>query len=186
VISLLARTPARGDFVASTCPLCRDDIRSQELRSGTCGHCPACETRYHRECFAEFGGCATLGCTAYRQPMARPRAHLEAQVASESCASCREGASRGHLWACPACQTAIHVDCFARRGCAAEGCTNQGAPSALLERAREGAQPFANGVNLFLLLLVPLACVAFGLPLVVALASFILGALEVAGKSERA
>ncbi len=67
MISLLSQRTARE--TTSRCPLCRDDLQSEELRRGACGHCPSCETRYHRECFAEFGGCSTLGCPSYRQPI---------------------------------------------------------------------------------------------------------------------
>ncbi|MCO5171626.1 MAG: hypothetical protein M9894_35430 [Planctomycetes bacterium] len=38
-----------------TCPWCRD-----ELAGGP--RCPACAVRYHAECAATFGRCATLGC----------------------------------------------------------------------------------------------------------------------------
>tara|TARA_R110002072_G_scaffold87047_1_gene196431 strand:+ start:821 stop:1516 length:696 start_codon:yes stop_codon:yes gene_type:complete len=41
------------------CPLCHDEVGSLK-----CGHCPDCLTVYHRTCYAELGGCATLGCSA--------------------------------------------------------------------------------------------------------------------------
>ena len=40
-----------------SCPLCREQI--QRLSNVACS---GCETRYHRACWQEFAGCATLGC----------------------------------------------------------------------------------------------------------------------------
>lgn len=92
------------------CPLCREAL-AVEVR----GHCPACKTAYHRACFAEFGGCSTLGCAAYRQPMkgAGPRP-------TRACAACWEEDS--NLSACPECEIPIHADCLDQEGCGTEGC----------------------------------------------------------------
>ena len=95
------------------CPLCRETL-TVEAR----GHCPACKTTYHRACFAEFGGCSTLGCAAYRQPMkgAGPRP-------ARACAACWEEDSS--VSACPECETPIHPDCLDQEGCGTEGCQLQ-------------------------------------------------------------
>lgn len=55
-VVLRARTRER------VCPLCHDAVGGLQ-----CGHCPECLTTYHRTCFSELGGCATLGCPAKGQ-----------------------------------------------------------------------------------------------------------------------
>ena len=53
---------AIAKHVSAVCPFCRDDLLDDE----DLHVCPACKTKYHQECFDEFGTkCATLGCRGY-------------------------------------------------------------------------------------------------------------------------
>lgn len=57
---------------ARNCPYCRAALLPEEAVTG----CRGCDARYHTECWAELGGCATLGCLPRGDPhvSARPRA----------------------------------------------------------------------------------------------------------------
>jgi ubiquitin-protein ligase len=52
----LAAAPAAD---ASVCSICQSPVQAQEPTS----NCPACQTRYHADCWQENGGCAVYGCT---------------------------------------------------------------------------------------------------------------------------
>jgi hypothetical protein len=55
------------------CPLCR-----QALGHGDLIDCPGCGVGYHRQCFEELGGCATLGCLDKGRSHTLPEAAPEA------------------------------------------------------------------------------------------------------------
>jgi len=117
VIRVIKAKLARGaQRTGSVCPLCREAL-SAEAR----GHCPSCRTPYHRACFAEFGGCATLGCASYRQPMKGAIPHRPL-----ACAACWEETT--DLRTCPECETPIHAHCLAEEGCGTRGCARERPP----------------------------------------------------------
>jgi hypothetical protein len=61
-----------------TCPFCRDLLGAGLDQT----RCPACDTRYHGECFAELASCGTVGCeeraASSRTPADTARARLNA------------------------------------------------------------------------------------------------------------
>lgn len=120
------RTQSCGTLTKTRCPLCRDELREAEVRAGACGHCPECETRYHRECFVEFGGCSTMGCSAYRQPLLGAPASARA-----TCSACWDEDALTALSRCPGCSARVHAHCFDQEGCRSRGCSYERGPARL-------------------------------------------------------
>jgi Prokaryotic RING finger family 1 len=91
----------------ASCPLCREELGELGRYS-----CPSCQTPYHRECHAELGGCATLGCArrndraaavaaqeeAWRRPVPH---HSRGVVGVSSAARGREVGGRGRILGIP-------------------------------------------------------------------------------------
>tara|TARA_R110002072_G_scaffold22373_4_gene77998 strand:- start:1145 stop:1585 length:441 start_codon:yes stop_codon:yes gene_type:complete len=74
------RLKAGGGVEGVRCPLCREDLGTEEE---TYERCSACGTAYHHACHAELGGCSTLGCEgASLRPPSREPAPTDAEVVS--------------------------------------------------------------------------------------------------------
>ncbi|MBL4844636.1 MAG: hypothetical protein JKY65_03845 [Planctomycetes bacterium] len=118
LVATLVRIRSRAE--PTHCPLCRDS-----LSSGAEGRCGSCDTHYHQSCFAEFGGCSTLGCSAYRQPMRESRARADSRIAPVSaCSVCWAEDAPTELCPC-ACGVVLHAHCREQEGCGTTGCVHE-------------------------------------------------------------
>jgi hypothetical protein len=69
----MAATPALQELTDGAadgrrCGICQTAIAAGEAVGG----CPECQSPYHRECWAEHGGCATYGCTLLPETVKDP------------------------------------------------------------------------------------------------------------------
>lgn len=96
---------------ASTCAYCHDPL---DPARHDCG----CGAAYHRDCWAELGKCATLGCVA--------RADANDRRRGGRCPQCHTSVSQALPWerlGCAGCGSVYHLGCRIQRArCATRGC----------------------------------------------------------------
>lgn len=96
---------------ASTCAYCHDPL---DPARRDCG----CGAAYHRDCWAELGRCATLGCLA--------RADADDRRRGGRCPQCHLSVHQALPWErlrCGGCGSVYHLGCRVQRArCAMRGC----------------------------------------------------------------
>jgi hypothetical protein len=96
---------------ATTCAYCHDPL---DPARHDCG----CGAAYHRDCWAELGKCATLGCAG--------RADADDRRRGGRCPQCHTTVSQALPWerlGCAGCGAVYHLGCRIQRArCATRGC----------------------------------------------------------------
>lgn len=96
---------------ASTCAYCHDPLPHARHDCG-------CGAAYHRDCWAELGRCATLGCAG--------RADADDRRRGGRCPQCHTSVSQALPWerlGCGGCGAVYHLGCRLHRSrCATRGC----------------------------------------------------------------
>ncbi|MCO5170194.1 MAG: hypothetical protein M9894_27990 [Planctomycetes bacterium] len=105
----VVRVAARAS--AATCAYCHDPL---DPARHDCG----CGAAYHRDCWAELGACATLGCAG--------RADVDDRRRGGRCPGCHGKVTSAFAWerlACAGCGAVYHLGCRGNRArCATRGC----------------------------------------------------------------